>query len=220
MIRHRLVRQSAMNISSGSDSSSTMPSPQPIRRRRNSQDSSSKLFRQLSSESMDNLLSPVSNSSERKAGSGRRHSVACGILYIDGQKPSIKSAFNSAFKKVSSACSVLSSAPSSTFNLSPTSTQKTGEDEVILPQVLGTFREIHMPIPPNCTFQTTRGNVNRRFSTDCPPPSYLDVAGSWKEPAVVTRQKLTRQQEVFASKGSLGALEDDDSANLEDRLVN
>lgn len=213
-----------MNISSGSDSSSTMPSPQPIRRRRNSQDSSSKLFRRMSSESMDNLLtpaSPASNSSERKAGSGRRHSVACGILYIDAQKPSIKSALNSAFKKVSSACSVLSSAQTSTFNLSPTSTKKTGgEDEVILPQVLGTFQKSHMPIPPNCTFQTSRGNVNRRFSTDCPPPSYLDVAGARKEPAVVNRQKLTRQQEVFASKGSLGAVEDDDSANLEDRLVN
>ncbi|GFT96553.1 uncharacterized protein NPIL_445631 [Nephila pilipes] len=216
MLRHRLVRQSAMNISSSSDS--TMPSPQPIRRRRNSQDA--KMYRQLSSDSLDNLLNSPDVNQERKSGP-RRHSVACGVLYVDIQKPSLKSAFNSAVKRMSSACSVLSTAPSSTYNLSPhqsTIPVKKKEEEVLLPQVLGTFHQNRLPQSQSCGDSGNKKiaknafQVNRRFSTDCPPPSYSEATNLWKQP--VSRQRLTRQQQIVHSKESLVAVEDDDFGNL------
>ncbi|GIY42469.1 uncharacterized protein CDAR_185711 [Caerostris darwini] len=215
MLRHRLVRQSAMNISSSSEAS--MPSPQPIRRRRNSQDS--RMYRQLSSDSLDNLLGSSEGPHQDRKNGARRHSVACGVLYVDIQKPSLKSAFNSAVKRMSSACSVLSSAPSSTYNLSgphqsaPPSKKK--EEEILLPHVLGTFHHnMMMPQSQSSDKKTVRNSfqVNRRFSTDCPPPSYMEATNLWKQPA--SRQRLTRQQQVVISKESLVAVEDDDFGNL------
>ncbi|KAG8200872.1 hypothetical protein JTE90_015777 [Oedothorax gibbosus] len=215
MLRQRLVRQGAMNISSGSDS--TMSSPTPVRKRRSSQDS--KMYTQVSSESMDSLIGglPASKSVDGKPRYGRRHSMAASVLYVDIQKPSLKSALNSALKKVSSACSVLSSAQSSTFNLNPPKNKdQVEEDVIILPHVLATFQKAYMPpIPPNCTLQTTKFQVNRRFSTDCPPPSYMEA---WNIPSVGTRQKLARQQEVVVS--SRGSSTDDEAVvHMEDRLV-
>ncbi|KAF8764283.1 hypothetical protein HNY73_022372 [Argiope bruennichi] len=202
---------------SSSSESSNMPSPQPIRRRRNSQDA--KMYRQLSSDSLDNLLVSTETNQERKS-SARRHSVACGVLYVDIQKPSFKSAFNSAVKRMSSACSVLSSAPSSSYNLSPhqsSAPPKGKEEEVLLPHVLGTFQQNRMVAPQNSGGAVNRTaknafQVNRRFSTDSPPPSYSEATNLWKHPS--SRQKLMRQQQVVVSKESLTAVEDDDFGNL------
>ncbi|GBM16230.1 hypothetical protein AVEN_195346-1 [Araneus ventricosus] len=202
---------------SSSSESGNMPSPQPIRRRRNSQDA--RMYRQLSSDSLDNLLGSPDTNQDRKS-NARRHSVACGVLYVDMQKPSFKSAFNSAVKRMSSACSILSSAPSSTYNLSPhqsSAPPKKKEEEVLLPQVLGTFHQNRLPVVQNSGGADKRTaknafQVNRRFSTDCPPPSYSEATNLWKQPA--SRQKLTRQQQVVVSKESLMAVEDDDFGNL------
>lgn len=205
---------------SSSSESSNMPSPQPIRRRRNSQDA--KMYRQLSSDSLDHLLSSPGVNPERKSGA-RRHSVACGVLYVDLQKPSFKSALNSAVKRMSSACSILSSAPSSTYNLSPhqssSAPPKKKEEEVLLPHVLGTFHQNRMPVVQNSSGGSDKRTVknafqvNRRFSTDSPPPSYSEATNLWKQPPT-SRQKLTRQQQIVVSKESLMAVEDDDFGNL------
>lgn len=215
MLRQRLVRQSAVNISSSNESTS-MASPPPLRKRRSSQDS--KMYRQLSSDSLENLLiSSPSSSHEERRGRDRRHSVACGVMYMDTQKPTLKSAFNSAVRRMSDACSLLSSAPSSTYNLSsPTQLQPVKKkDEVLLPQVLGTYLQNRLP-PPTSDKNASRSNfqVNRRFSTDCPPPSYSEATRK----QLATRQKLlTRQHEVVISKSSLVAVEDDDFGNQEEQ---
>lgn len=224
MIRQKLVRQTAMSVSSSTESTS-MPSPPPLRRRRNSQDA--KLYRQLSSDSLDSLLDaqpsslPNDEDGRRCVAGSRRHSVACGVLYMDmHHRPTIKSAINSAVRRMSDACSLLSSAPSSTYNLSAPVQSKPKVEEVMLPQVLGTFHQNCLPPgyqKPSCSGEQSsskRGilQINRRFSTDCPPPSYSDATTGWRQPG--PRQKLlTRQNEIMACKSSLVAVEDDDCGN-------
>lgn len=224
MFRQRLVRQSALSNSSSSavsNSSSTestkMPSPPFIRKRRSTQDS--KLYRPLSSDSLDHLLiaassSPSSSNESRKL-SNRRHSIACGVLYVD-RRPSLKSAINSAVRRMSDACCLhLSSAPSSTYNLSaPAHTQPVPkkEGEVVLPQSLGTFRQNRLapPKPSSTDRKYLRSKFqNRRFSTDPPPPSYSEATSGWKQ--AYPRQKyLPRQQDIVTSSASSASGEEHD----------
>lgn len=206
MLRQRLVRQSAVSVSS---ESTAMPSPPPLRRRRDA-----KLYRQLSSESLDHLLTSPADLPPRPP-AARRHSVACGVLYVE-KPPSatLKSAFHSAVRRMSDACSMLSSAPSSTYNLSCPSLhpQKSGKKEpgeVLLPHVLATFRPDHQ-LPPPADCKRNHFQVNRRFSTDCPPPSYTEATVGRLPP----RQKwLTRQPPVDPNT-SLVPLQDDDDHSL------
>lgn len=209
MLRQRLVRQSAVSVSS---ESTAMPSPPPLRRRRDA-----KLYRQMSSDSLDHLLTSPADLPPRPP-TARRHSVACGVLYVE-KPPSatLKSAFNSAVRRMSDACSMLSSAPSSTYNLScpslhPPKSGKKESGEVILPHVLTTFRPDHQPPQTGpVEFKRNHFQVNRRFSTDCPPPSYTEATVGRLPP----RQKwLTRQQPLDPNNISLVALQDDDDHSL------
>lgn len=225
MLRKSLVRQTAVstNSSTESNNSSTdkyiittqirMPSPKPLRKRWNSQDF--KFNRQLSSDSLDHLLiassSPISNN-ETRLGS-RRHSVACGS---DVQKVSLKAVFNTAMRRMSDACCLLSSAPSSTYNLSPSTQHQTvvkKEGEVVLSHALGTFKQNQQQPKPSSK-DTPRNFLrsrfqNRRFSTDPPPPSYTEATSSWKQPPFPRQKFLIRQQQiVINSKGSKGSADE------------
>lgn len=190
-----------------------MPSPKPLRKRWNSQDF--KFNRQLSSDSLDHLLiassSPISNNETRLG--NRRHSVACGS---DVQKVSLKAVFNTAMRRMSDACCLLSSAPSSTYNLSPSTQHQTvvkKEGEVVLSHALGTFKQNQQqPKPsnkdPHRNFLRSRFQ-NRRFSTDPPPPSYTEATSSWKQPPFPRQKFLIRQQQiVINSKGSKGSADE------------
>ena len=222
MFRQKLVRQTAVSNNSSTESSNSstkMPSPKPLRKRWNSQDF--KFNRQLSSESLDHLLiatsSPISNNETRRIDS-RRHSVACGS---EVQKVSLKSVFNTAMRRMSDACCLLSSAPSSTYNLSPAAKQQTvvkKEGEVVLSNALGTFRQNpQQPKPPTKDKNFLKSRFqNRRFSTDPPPPSYTEATNSWKQPPCPRPKFLIRQQQiVINSKGSKGSSDSNDCCKRE-----
>lgn len=227
MLRKSLVRQTAVSNNSSTESNNSistdkykittefrMPSPKPLRKRWNSQDF--KFNRQLSSDSLDHLLiassSPISNNETRLA--SRRHSVACGS---EVQKVSLKAVFNTAMRRMSDACCLLSSAPSSSYNLSPSTQHQTvvkKEGEVVLSHALGTYKQNHQQQSkptnkePHRNFLRSRFQ-NRRFSTDPPPPSYTEATSSWKQPPFPRQKFLIRQQQiVINSKGSRGSADE------------
>lgn len=220
MFRQRLVRQCAVSTNSSTESNKT-PSPTAIRGRPNNSDS--KMYRQLSSDSLDHLLiaacsSPSKKKDDRKVGR-RRHSISCGALTLDIQKPNLKSALNSAMRRMSDACFMLSSAPTSSYNLSaqglslaPTPSSKSEPvkkgGEVILPYAVATYRQQNLPPkppkppkPPTLNRKVLRSShPNRRFSSDCPPPSYNEATNSWRRPA--PRSKFLAREDAVASNSS------------------